>query len=359
VFHRILVNAGECGYKYFRVPSMLCYEDTAVVMMEARTGGDWNDSDILLLRSIDRGETWDQHILVNARGTGGPVSNVVPIHLGGGDCCILFMWGYRVMFRMFTRDFGKTFTEVEQIHPFSDYRGLIATGPTHGIRTSGGRLLVPIWLAPGEKKDKAGYPSHGNSSIATVASDDAGYTWYRGEQVPCKGILNPSEASLAEIEDGSIWMNFRSEHPSRNRCDTTSLDGLSGWSSPRVNLSLPDPICAGSILSIDDGYLLINPAHRSKRCRLTVRYSQFGGYQRWPHSRIVKYGQAGYSDIGVFGNGEIACVYEAGMMKRADVASIEFRRFNLEWVKGTDRSGFTKRIEATPVGDKSSGQVTG
>lgn len=77
-----LFQAGTEGYFTYRIPGLLVTKGGAVLAtVEARRGrgGDWDDNDVLLRRSLDGGRTWEKRRLIAANKTygPGPISNFV------------------------------------------------------------------------------------------------------------------------------------------------------------------------------------------------------------------------------------------------------------------------------------------
>ena len=159
------------GYAHYRVPAIVVAPSgTVMVVTEARSSprGDWGHQDILMVRSRDGGSTWDsprkivalegepaQNEAALAQNLAEPgtttYNNIVPIvDEERGIVHFLFCSAYKRAYYMRTADDGETFSDpVEITDTFEGYREeydwkVIATGPGHGIRHSGGRLIVPV-----------------------------------------------------------------------------------------------------------------------------------------------------------------------------------------------------------------------
>jgi sialidase-1 len=197
--------------------------------------------------------------------------------------------------------------------------------------------------------------------VACIYSDDSGATWQRGSFVAHNGdvgadsddeIVNPSETVAAELCDGRVLFNIRSESRPNRRLVSISPDGAHRWSPPRFDRALLEPVCMASLLAIrsdgPEGTTLIfaNPdnlenelvpaggslAHDRKR--LTVKMSTDEG-DTWPISRVLEAGPSGYSDLAQASDGAMLCAYECGMMARmTDTAAIVVARFDLDWLTG-------------------------
>lgn len=356
------------GYAHYRVPAIaVAPSGTVIVVTEARrsSSGDWGHQDILMVRSRDGGKTWDEPRKIVAL-DGDPAeneaalaqglaekgvttyNNIVPIvDAEGGAVHFLFCSAYKRAYYMRTHDDGETFTEpVEITATFQQFREdydwkVIATGPGHGIRHSGGRLIVPVWLSDGT----AGH-AHRPSIVSTIYSDDGGATWERGEVVVRHPELkNPSETLAVELSDGRVMLNIRNESPEHRRAVTVGVDGATGWGPVEFDEELIEPICMASLLRVGDSLVFANPHSLEprdpsnpdgswKRQNLTVRLSEDDG-QTWPYSRVIEPGVSGYSDLAASQDGTVFVVYEDDTptdrgthVKYLTVASLD-----LDWIR--------------------------
>ena len=236
---------------------------------------------------------------------------------------------------------------------------VIATGPGHGIRLAGGRLVVPLWMSDGSGTEFGpGRLGHRPSVVAGITSDDGGRTWRcsaiaarHGQTVPYRTgtamIVNPSETLPLELADGRVLFNMRSESAPHRRLVSVSPDGASGWSEPRFVDDLLEPVCMASIARVGAGgpVVFVNPDNldhtmtdpvrvNCDRKRLTARLSADEG-ATWPWARIIEEGPAGYSDLAVLAAGEILCLYECGIVARMyDDRYVTLARFDAEWIRG-------------------------
>jgi sialidase-1 len=260
-----------------------------------------------------------------------------------------FLYCVEYMRCFYTRsdDDGKTFAEpVEITTAFDGFRPgypwkVLATGPGHGIQLRSGRLVVPVWLSTG-----TGNHAHRPSVVATIYSDDHGKTWHRGEVLANETdpLTNPSETALAELSDGRVMANIRSESKANRRAVAVSPDGATKWTRPVFDEALAEPICMGSLLKLPGGPLLFanpdnlqpakgdpKPGTPRVRKNLTVRLSPDDG-QTWPAAKVLEPGPSAYSDLAAGPDGWVYCAYERGEdgnpYRRLTVA-----KFNREWLK--------------------------
>jgi len=378
---RGFLKATAAGIIY-RIPGIaVTRKGTILAYTEARkTGsGDWDTIDVVMRRSTDAGVTFSpQQVIAHVsdniernpvsverkQGRPGDITYNNPVAITDRDGAVhfLFCLEYMRAFYMRSSDDGKTFSAPAEITSvFDSFRPeynwrVLATGPGHGIQLMNGRLLVPVWLALG-----TGGNGHHPSVNSTIYSDDHGATWKRGAiAVPnTPEFPDPNETTAAQLSDGSVMLNVRTEAKENLRTVVISKDG-EGWSAPHLQSDLPDPICFASLERFStkksggkNRLLFVNPDNllradgkptRSKdRTNLTVRLSYDEG-NSWTVKRTVEPGLSGYADLSVMPDGTILCLYE---VVAADAVGDQrhdemLARFNLEWLtEGKD--SFSKR----------------
>jgi sialidase-1 len=367
-----LFEARTGDYWNYRVPGILCTPRGVILAtVEARRGkgGDWDGNDILLRRSLDGGVSWEPpRCLVSQAHYGpGPISNFVMIAdrqegAHQGTVHALYCHAYGRCFYLHSTDDGATFSEpVEITESLFGFRKrypwrVIAFGPGHGIQLENGRLVVPVWMSDGSGTEfGAGKLGHRPSEVACVYSDDHGQSWQCGDTLvrTDERFRNPSETIPVQLSDGRVLFNIRTENKENRRLISISADGAQGWSDPRFDEALLEPVCMASIIKLDAkspqnaNYILFanpdnlenelvplggNLAHDRKR--LTVKLSP-DDCQSWPIARVLEPGPSGYSDLATTPDGTILCIYENGMVERmTDTRSVTVARFDLAWVKG-------------------------
>jgi sialidase-1 len=341
-----LFVAGEQGYLTYRIPGILAQGKTVLAYAEARRDGfgDWADIDIVMRRSIDGGKTWAPLRVLADAGTD-TVNN--PVAIPGakpGEIHFLYCVNYAKAFHMRSTNGGLTFSKpVEVTAAFERLRSaydwnVIATGPGHGIRLRNGRLLVPVWLSTGGKK-------HRPSRVSTLFSDDNGASWKTGELLP-DVLPNPSETFAVERRDGSVMLNIRNESTEHRRAISVSKDGAGGWSMPKFQPQLLEPVCMASLIRHPKGGLIFsNPdtleatyVDASKtinrdRKNLTVQWSGDDG-ETWTAKRVLEPELSGYSDLAATADGSILTLYERGGVDKSifHTGRLTLARFSLDWL---------------------------
>jgi sialidase-1 len=361
-----LWSANTDGYALYRIPGLVrTARGTLLAYCEARKTGtsDWDQSDVMLRRTTDGGQTWEpSRKLVNAPEVPrNPLAKKRPTESGltvnnpmaipdreRGLVHFLFCVEYAHCFYARSTDDGKTWSKPADITPaFDRFRPeydwkVLATGPGHGIQLRSGRLLVPVWLSLG-----TGAGAHRPSCNATLYSDDGGKTWQRGAIVSGEpNPHNPSETAAVELSDGRVMLNFRHENPERLRAVTASPDGISAWSPLRYDAALPEPICQGSLVRLSgkprrNRILFANPHNPTGRERrnLTLKLSYDDG-ATWPVAKSLEPGISAYSDLAAAPDGTIFCFYEHGGLndEHYRTAALTLARLDLEWLTdGKDR----------------------
>ncbi|MDX1948154.1 MAG: sialidase family protein [Pirellulaceae bacterium] len=380
-----LFESGREGYALYRIPGLVCTARGSVLAYcEARRTGksDWDTIDILLRRSTDGGKTWSPpRKIADVPGpkTKNPVAlaqklanpddvtynNAVAFVdrvASTGDKSVvhfLFCLEYMRCFHIRSDDDGQTFSPpVEITATFDKFRPeydwkVLATGPAHGIQLRSGRLVVPVWLSTG-----TGGHAHRPSVTTTIFSDDHGQTWQRGEiAVPNTAEwINPNETVLVELADGRVMLNARSESTTHRRLATISPDGATGWSRPKFDEALLEPICMASIVrhsttttSDKNRIVFANPHNLDRadgkakegasrdRKNLSIKLSYDEG-STWGVNKPLEPGHSAYSDLAVLPAGTILCLYERGRSadatqpKPTSYAYLTLARFNLEWL---------------------------
>lgn len=230
---------------------------------------------------------------------------------------------------------GKWITDVNGFP--CDYlgRAFHMPGPGHGIQLSNGRLLLQVWnrTALGTF-DKGLIPvDERKYGICTIYSDDNGDTWEYGSSFAHNG-LNGSESRIAELDDGSIYLNTRYvKERNSHRMIAYSFDKGISWSNIEIDQNFPlSNTCDAGLIALknenQNKTLLLYSKNESLEGRknLVVRLSSDGG-KSWPVSKVVDEGSALYSDLAVLPDNLILLIYETG--KNSPLYCV---KFNLEWL---------------------------
>lgn len=373
----LFIVGDDPAYQLYHIPGVVVTtKGTVLTWCEARKRSagvsDWDDIRILLRRSTDDGKTWSAAKSIadvpgpktknpfalkmkNVDPNDVTYNNPVLIADKEGAVHMLFCLEYERVFYQRSDDDGVTFSRPTEITAaFAAFKKdydwkVLATGPNHSIQLKNGRLVVPVWLSTG-----TGGNAHRPSVTATIFSDDQGKTWKAGDiAVPCTDEwINPNETVAIELNDERVMLNVRSESKAHRRLIVTSADGATGWSTPRFDEALLEPICMGGIVRYNhEGKSLIlfsNPHNLEKakgkaepgknrdRKNVSVKISRDEA-QTWPVNKLIEDGPSMYSDIAVTPKGTILCFYGRSGDSKGVAAfaggRLTVARFNLEWLE--------------------------
>lgn len=293
-----LEKFNQNGYFLYRVPSIVTTKKGSIlVCYECRHGWDWSAMDLAVRRSTDGGNTWSERSFIAF----GEEINVIHngILFADGDTVhLLYHKNYRELYYVKSDDDGISWSKPHNItYAYNSIRSqynwtVIAAGPGHGIVTSKGRMLIPVWVA----KNKENITAHHPSVITTLYSDDHGESWQCGEIIwNNDDFVDPNESVLAELPDGRIMINCRHETKNNMRKIGFSPDGVGGWSDLYFEPQLAEPICAAGMTHSENRiwFTHCNPPdggrtrtnlclHRTddmgKTWKLIAKLDDYGGY---------------------------------------------------------------------------------
>jgi sialidase-1 len=376
----LFVSGEDPAYNVYHIPGIVVTaKGTVLAWCEARKRpsgvSDWDDIRILLRRSTDEGKTWSAPKSIadvpgpkaknpsalqmkNVDPNDVTYNNPVLIADKNGAVHMLFCLEYMRAFYQRSDDDGVSWsTPIEITSAFAGFKKnydwkVLATGPNHSIQLKAGRLVVPVWLSTG-----TGSNGHHPSVTATIYSDDSGKSWHAGDiAVPATDEWDdPNETVAIELNDGRVMLNVRSQSKAHRRLITTSADGATGWSTPKFDDALLEPICMAGIVRYAFGgqnlILFSNPDNLEKakgkaepgknrdRKNVSVKISRDEG-QTWPVNKTIEPGASMYSDIAVTHTGTILCFYgRSGEVQGLAPGLAAFAggrltlaRFNLEWL---------------------------
>lgn len=336
------VWSGGEFYERHRIPGIIVTsKSTVIIYNEARQpggehGSDWALMDIFMQRSTYCGKTFGERIYP-ARGDAEhpTVNNPVMMEDRNGRLHLLYCRDYTIRnggaWHRYSDDDGLTWSEPEDVFYATqpELHNAFAFGPGHGICTENGRLLVPIWMVL--KESNVPEYQHHPSVIHTFYSDDCGKTWQLGQRIPePEEVPNPNETVAAQLDDGRIMLNIRSNI--RMRSKAYSATGIGDWSVPVPDEALPDPRCFGSMISWHDQdgkfwVLTVNCACEDARKNIVLRASADQGHT-WCICRTIDAERGGYVDLAADkANGYIYILYEESAGKDDYLA-----RMTPEWL---------------------------
>lgn len=359
-------RSGTGGYHTYRIPSIVrTNAGTLLAFCEGRKEGrgDAGDIDLLMRRSEDGGQTWNQMEVLWDDGTNTCGNPSAVVDRTTGTIWLLLTWNRgdvhesriqaghgddsRLVYVTHSLDDGRIWAQPREITAsVKDVRwSWYATGPGAGIQIErgehAGRLVIPCdHKLPTEGGVE--YRSH------VLYSDDHGRTWQLGGSAPEADV---NECEVAELSDGRLLLNMRNYDKSlRARQTCVSADGGSTWSDQAHAPALIEPICQASFRrqrwpeGHTPGVLLFsNPASTESRVRMTVRASQDDGAS-WPYARVVHDGSSAYSCLVALDREYFGCLYE-----KDEYGVIAFAVASLAWL---DPALDASRGPSTPDPDR-------
>lgn len=316
--------SGTLGYHTFRIPSLVATRSGELLAFaEGRrlSVSDTGVIEIVLRRSADGGATWGplEVVVAEAETTCG---NATPVVTPAGEILLPFCKNRRdgperLIFEgkaprtaWLTRsaDEGRTWAPPVDITPSVNRPSWswFAFGPGHGVVLQSGRIVVPSVHAEMVTR------THDDPCRTHLTlSDDGGRTFRVGAVLD---VPRSSENEVAEIAPGVLHVNARIEEEGAGRVSAWSTDGGETFSEWRLDASLPDPMCQGSLaggLGGDPQRLALVHATGTKRERLTLRTSRDGG-RTFQEALVIEPGRAAYSDVALTGGHTLHVLHERG-----------------------------------------------
>ncbi|HEY1107371.1 MAG TPA: sialidase family protein [Opitutaceae bacterium] len=351
-----IFDGGSAGDAHsYRIPSLVrTTNGTLIAFAEKRkfNNSDWGDINLVCKRSTNDGATWGAEIEVEGVGPGSwtnptAVCNTKAGTSNYGRVWVFFNWhsdahsdmstigpGDRKTYSAYSDDHGATWsTPVDRtatLKPAS--MAWDAVGPGIGIQTTqanSGRLIIP-------------------ATNRNIYSNDYGATWTYSSVPGGTG-----ESAIVECLGGDLYRNDRpvsSQWDLSKRRRISYASNITSWTAPFTSdPDLLDPKCEASILRYNfdapDRIIFLNPASTVTRSKMRVRISYDDG-ATWPISRplwpalteqqCIDQGKGGYSSMiktADYHVGALVEINENPGSSSTSHRSIEFHKFNLEWIR--------------------------
>ncbi|MFK8850287.1 exo-alpha-sialidase [Streptomyces sp. Ac-502] len=355
----------EHGYACFRIPAIVRSADgTLLAFAEGRVRdcGDAGDIDLVLKRSTDGGRTWDPLQIVN-EGGGDTHGNPAPVvdretgrillaetyNKGRPDAANCGVPCDRTPHLQYSDDDGATWSAprdlTAELRP-AGWNSWYATGPVHGVQLARGRHAGRLVFTVNAESYAGGRITANHAAL--MLSDDGGDNWRVGAvdsyPIAADGTFRqkPSEMSLLERSDGSVYVNAREQDGTDLGHRTAAVSHDGGESFARPFRTLPDlyaPMVQGSVLRLpqrDPGHpvrtLFAAPADPDRRRTMTIRSSYDEGrtWEGVDRGARVTTDWSGYSDLVSVAPGLTGLLYEGGAADARD--EIRFARFTDGWL---------------------------
>ncbi len=344
-------TSGTDGHKSYRIPAIISLPDgDLLAFAEGRVhgAGDFGDINIVMKRSRDKGKTWSALQIVAEfdtlqAGNPAPVVDLTDPQYPQGRTFLFYNTGnnhegevrkgkgYKQVWYKTSVDGGRTWSEATDItlqvhrprqphidpaYNFSEDWRTYANTPGHAMQFQTGKYKGRIFVAAnhsaGDPQNQGtDYDAHG------YYTDDHAKTFHLGASLNVPGS---NESMAAEISNGRLMINSRNQKGDiRRRIIGISSNGGEKWDTTYFDNNLPDPVCQGSILTIEQRrgkniLAFCNAADEKRRDNLTLRISDDDG-KTWKKSFVIyknpdKRDAAAYSDIVKTGGKEIGVLFE-------------------------------------------------
>ncbi|MFJ9419051.1 exo-alpha-sialidase [Streptomyces sp. NPDC101227] len=359
--------AQEQGYSCFRIPAIVkSQRGTLLAFAEGRAHdcGDAGDIDLVVRRSTDGGRTWGPLQVIN-HGAGDTHGNPAPIvdrrtgriviaetyNKGRNDGLSCDVPCDRTPHLQYSDDDGATWSAPRDLTPTirpPQWNSWYATGPVHGIQLTRGRHAGRLVFGINAESYAQGRVTENHAAL--VHSDDGGRTWKVGalDTWPISGNgtfrQKPSEMTLLERSDGSIYVNGREQDGTDlgHRTAAVSRDGGESFAAPfRAIPDLYAPMVQASALRLPHSHdagrghtrtLFAAPADPDRRRTMTIRSSWDEGrtWEGVDRGARVTTDWSGYSDMVAISPDVTGLLYEGGKADARD--EIRFARFTEDWL---------------------------
>lgn len=332
---QVMAEFEKGDYREYRIPGIVVTDSgTIICCCEGRMDetSDWGRIDLVIWRSTDDGATWQRGVV---RIPGMDMMNNPTLIADGDQVVLIVHTDYARAWCMESADEGATWScarEITQAYREFPYEwNVCATGPGHGVRLQGGRLLAPVWLANGERLGEREIAHH-PSAAGCVWSDDRGATWHAGAME--KGMCDANETSAVQLDDGRVMFNFRNCEKDYCRRLGFSADGGATLGAAQKCDDLPDPWCFGGMAALKDGGVVFAGCHSGAarpeavrlRADLRLKVSDDAG-AHWQTLAFVDEA-GGYADV--FAHGETVYVlYEATDYARMCVGRMLLKKYRI------------------------------
>lgn len=358
-------ESGNDGYKSYRIPAIIrSPEGKLLAFAEGRvnSAGDFGNIDIVLKTSDDNGKSWSalQTVVDYGQQQAGNPAPVVDMTDPGFPKGRIFLFyntgnnhegeirkgnGVREVWYKTSNDGGATWSDgvnittqtsrplQPQFNPaynFSEDWRSYANTPGHAMQFTEGMYKGRIYVAANHSAGNPqphfrDYRAHG------FYTDDHGKTFHLSEDVNLEG---GNENMAAELSGGRLMLNLRNQQGNvKARYIALSRDGGESWYDQHFDRNLPDPVCQGSILTINYGrkntLAFCNAADTSQRNHLTLRISNDDGrtwYKSFPvYSKDGGGSPVAYSDIVKIDGNHIGILFEKDNYSQITFSAVKWK----------------------------------
>ncbi|XP_035685057.1 sialidase-1-like isoform X1 [Branchiostoma floridae] len=332
-----LSGGGEGEVDIYRTPLLVSTpQGSLLALCGARkySSGDAGPKFLAIRRSTDKGQTWSPtDFVADDRSPDGinagsifvdeTTSTIFVMYI---QCAHHYKCNVSTLFLINSTDDGLTWSHPRNI---SEQIGTMTfdPGPGYGVQKKldpyKGRLIV------------CGHGDLLHGGVYCLLSDDHGNRWRYGgtrkaipyDQKKKAGDFAPDENQPLELPDGSILLNARNEYTYHCHCRVImrSFDGAESFPLDylRFDEKLIEPRAMASQWYSNGVLFFSNPAHKTKRINLTLRWSYDNG-TTWASSLTIWPQASGYSAMTMLSedSGHLYILYEKGVKSSVESLSL-------------------------------------
>jgi hypothetical protein len=309
---------------------------------------DYASARIVGIHSDDNGRTWSKPRIIVEKGDALNVMSVSMLRLGDGRIAMFYVVKNSGLdsgpWMRTSEDEGVTWSEARRVVGAPGY---FVLNNDRIIRTSKGRIIVPVAFNRAKKREPGGTPGTEHiNDIRGIAmwffSDDEGATWKEAGSwwaMPRHSRRGLQEPGVVELANGRLFSWVRTDQGAQYGFH--SRDG-NVWSPPEPT-SMMSPVSPASIKRLpgSDALLAIYNDHagrfpfpKGKRTPLVAAISSDNG-ETWPSAKIIEDDPDGwfcYTAIHYTDDNGILLAYCAGDSKVGRLARLRIRRIERSWL---------------------------
>lgn len=316
-------TSGSEGHKSYRIPAIINLPNGEIVAFcEGRVNGsnDFGDINIVMKRSEDKGKTWSSlQTIVDydnlQAGNPAPVVDLTDPAFPNGRIFLFYNTGnnqegevrkgngLREVWYKTSSDGGIIWSDATNItlqvhrpkqpqtnpaYNFSEDWRSYANTPGHAMQFQSGKYKGRIYIAANHSAGNP-LPHYTDGRAFGYYTDDHGKSFHLSADVNMQG---GNEATAAELSNDKLIMNIRNQKSDvRARIVAISSNGGETWDTTYFDKNLPDPVCEGSILTIQikkkkNILAFCNAADTVRRNNLTLRISEDDG-KTWKKNILI------------------------------------------------------------------------
>ena len=350
------------NYPSVRIPSIIHANGVTIAAAEGRKRAtDQGSNDIIISLSKDNGRSWSKPFVAASDPKNGTFNNPYLIFDSEKKRFILFFQYYpagisehssmmpgwkdpkTVRNMVCFSDNGKRWSKPKDVTSTTKHEDVTLTcsGPNPGVQLTRGKHRGRLVVVFNEAA------KFGDWVLTAAYSDDHGKTWKLGKKSESgKGI---NEVSVAETDDGGLYVVSRTWGGGAGRRVSYSHDGGETWEPIVGDPNLPSPNCQNGMVRYshaDDAArgnksrIIFSSPTRNNRSNGVIKMSYDNG-KTWPVEKSFGEGKYAYSAICPLEPGFFGVLFESDGGQ-----TIRFARIPMAWLTDGEDSGAGKKPES-------------